>query len=402
MNVTPTRLIENLRAHAPRLLRPLAAITLLVATYLALAASSDALSGSAAPDAPVADAPVAGEVAVRLRPPDRHLLLGFVGDIHVHRKVNRSALGLSGDYDYFPMFQQVKPLLDTLDLAVCHLEQPFAPAGQPVMVEPPLLSSSAKLAAGLAQAGFDRCGTASNHAMDRGPEGVDATLAAMDAAGLGHAGTARTPDEATPKVSLVNGVRIAQLAYTFGSNRGTPPGQKWRLNVASPAAIVADARQARAAGAEVVIVTIEWGADQVVEPTADQRKTAAAITASHDIDLIVGYQAHVIQPISKVNGTWVVWGMGNFLSDHPVNHTWSASSQDGAIFTVDVSVDSAGHARVDKPLVIPTWCDRTNRHVLLPTYLKNDASLPEWKRQQLRISAARTARVVGDHIAPGS
>jgi poly-gamma-glutamate synthesis protein (capsule biosynthesis protein) len=238
--------------------------------------------------------------------------------------------------------------------------------------------------------------------MDRGVEGVKVTLDAMDAAGLGHSGTARTPEEATPQVFEVKGVKIAQLAYTFGSNLGTPPGQKWRLNISNPAAIVADARRARALGAQLVVVTIEWGDDQIVDPTPEQRRIAAAITASHDIDLIVGYQAHVLQPISKVNGTWVVWGMGNFISDHPVSSNWPASSQDGAIFTVDVTVDDNGAASVGKPLVIPTWCDRTNRHVILPTYLSRSDTLPAWKRQQLELSAKRTARVVGDHIAPGS
>lgn len=340
--------------------------------------------------------------AERLDPPDRHLLLGFVGDIHMHRKVTRSAFRSSGAYDYAPMFEYVRPLLEPLDLAVCHLEQPFAPPGQPLLVEPPLLSSAGELAQGLASAGFDRCGTASNHAMDRGVEGVKVTLDAMDAAGLGHSGTARTPEEATPQVFEVKGVKIAQLAYTFGSNLGTPPGQKWRLNISNPAGIVADARRARALGAQLVVVTIEWGDDQIVDPTPEQRRIAAAITASHDIDLIVGYQAHVLQPISKVNGTWVVWGMGNFISDHPVSSNWPASSQDGAIFTVDVTVDDNGASSVGKPLVIPTWCDRTNRHVILPTYLSRSDTLPAWKRQQLELSAKRTARVVGDHIAPGS
>ena len=369
---------------------------LLVIVCAGAAPSSDTEAGSGGPTDQEEPLP-----AVRLDPPDRRVLLGFVGDIHVHRRVNRSALRPVG-YDYRPMFQQVRPLLEHIDLAICHLEQPFAPPGQPVMVEPPLLSSAPQLAEALASAGFDRCGTASNHSMDRGAAGIDFTLDTMDAAGLGHAGTARTPDETRPKVFEVNGVRVAQLAYTFGSNRGTPPGQRWRLNVTNPLAIVADARRARADGAELVIVTIEWGFDKAVEPTADQRKTAAAITASHDIDLIVGYQAHVIQPISMVNGTWVVWGMGNFLSDHPVDRTWPTASQDGAIFTVDVSVDGAGRATVQKPQVIPTWCDRSSGHVILPTYLARETSLPAWKRQQLANSAARTARVVAGHIAPGA
>ena len=343
----------------------------------------------------------ATQKAVRVAPPDRRVLLGFVGDIHVHRRVNRTAARPNGTYDYSGMFANVAPILQHVDVAICHLEQPFAPPGQPVMVEPPLLSSAPQLAAGLASGGFDRCGTASNHSMDRGAEGIDTTLAAMDAAGLGHTGTARTPAEAAPAIFTVNGVKVAQLAVTFGSNRGTPPGEPWRVNVSSPSAILAAARQARSKGAEVVVLTVEWGIDKMVQPTGDQRSLAAAITATHEIDLIVGYQAHVIQPVSQVNGIWVVWGMGNFLSDHPVNSEWPTASGDGAIFTVDVKVDRNGRAKVSAPMVVPTWCDRQGGHVIIPTSMKEDPTLPAWKRQVLAASAARTASVVGNFVAPG-
>ena len=299
------------------------------------------------------------------------------------------------------MFTRVRPLLDGHDLAVCHLEQPFAPPGQPVSVEPPLLSSAPQLAAGLVSGGFDRCGTASNHSMDRDAVGLDFTLDTMDRAGLGHSGTARTPAEAEPSLVTVNGIRIAHLSYTFGSNRGTPPGERWRVNVSNPSVIIAAARRARAQGAEVVVLTIEWGVDKYVQPTPDQTAMAAAVTSAHVVDLIVGYQAHVIQPISQVNGTWVVWGMGNFLSDHPVDDTWPSSSQDGAIFTFDVRVDAAGRAKVGRPSVIPTWCDRSNGHVILPTSLAYDPSLPAWKRQALVASRSRTRSVVGSFFAPG-
>jgi hypothetical protein len=46
----------------------------------------------------------------------------------------------------------------------------------------------------IAAAGFDRCSVASNHSLDKGEAGVDSTLDALDAAGLGHAGMFPRPD----------------------------------------------------------------------------------------------------------------------------------------------------------------------------------------------------------------
>ena len=115
-----------------------------------------------------------------------------------------------------------------------------------------------ELAVGVAAAGFDRCSTASNHSNDTGTAGIDSTLDGLDALGLGHAGTARTAEEASPTLGIVtvNGVRVAHLSYTRFSNDG-PPSSAWQLNlVDSPVPVVDDVRAAREAGAEVVIVSI--------------------------------------------------------------------------------------------------------------------------------------------------
>ena len=82
--------------------------------------------------------------------------------------------------------------------------------------------------------------------MDKGAAGIDATLAAFDAAGLGHAGMARTPEEAGPQLFDVNGIPIAHLSYTFGYN-GMPVanGEPWRSNLIDPDRIVAEALQRR-------------------------------------------------------------------------------------------------------------------------------------------------------------
>ena len=58
------------------------------------------------------------------------------------------------------------------------------------------------------------------------------------------------------------------------------------------------------------------------EPAADA--DAAWLTASDSVDLIVGHHAHVVQPIEQVNGVWVVFGLGNVLSNLPTSSTWPA------------------------------------------------------------------------------
>ena len=238
------------------------------------------------------------------------------GDLLSHIPVLDQALeyGAGSTYDFTPMFHAVAPLIASADLSICHLETPVAPPGTPPDPTPPDYGVPAQIAAGIAAAGFDRCSLASNHVMDKGAAGIDATLAAFDAAGLGHAGMARTPDEAGPQLFDVNGITIAHLSYTFSYN-GMPVanGEPWRSNLIDVDRIVAEARQAREHGARFVILSVHWGAEGVTEVTGDQRQWAEQITASGAVDVIVGHHAHVVQPIEQVNGRWVVFGLGNFL-----------------------------------------------------------------------------------------
>jgi poly-gamma-glutamate synthesis protein (capsule biosynthesis protein) len=177
-----------------------------------------------------------------------------------------------------------------------------------------LILAPYEIAGDLRRVGFDRCSTASNHSNDLGEPGIDATLAALDAAGITPAGTARTANEATTKLITVNGVKLAHLAYTRYSNT-VLPADPWRVNfAATPEQVAADVRAARSTGAEVVVVSVHISRELLDRPALEDRQFITDLTALVHIDLIVEHGPHVIQPVEQVNGTWVYWSVGNLIS----------------------------------------------------------------------------------------
>ena len=182
----------------------------------------------------------------------------------------------------------------------------------------------------LADTGFDACTTASNHTFDRGAAGIDRTLAALDAAGIRHAGSARNPAEADTTTLLpVAGAEVALLSYTYGFNGIPPPnGEAWRSNPIDRPRILTDAASARAAGAEVVVVALHWGDEYESEPNAEQRSLGPDLVRSPDVDLVLGHHAHVVQPVEPVGGEWVVYGMGNMVAHHG---TPGAANEEGLL-----------------------------------------------------------------------
>ncbi|MDQ1050337.1 CapA family protein [Streptomyces sp. V4I2] len=249
------------------------------------------------------------------------------GDVLPHSSIiDRARFDAGGTgYDFRPILAGVEPVVSRADLALCHMETVYGANGD--YTGYPAFKSPPEVATGLAATGYDGCSTASNHSLDDGADGIRRTLDALDRAGVRHAGSARSEAEArTATVLRAGPAKVAHLAYTYDTNGfPLPPGQPWAVNLIDENKIVADARAARAAGADVVVVSLHWGTEWQDAPDERQLALARTLTASRtgarpDIDLILGTHAHVPQAYQKVNGTWVIYGMGDQVAGEMFNH----------------------------------------------------------------------------------
>jgi poly-gamma-glutamate synthesis protein (capsule biosynthesis protein) len=159
-------------------------------------------------------------------------------------------------------------------------------------------------------------------------------------------------------------VKIAQLSYTFGFNGlSRPAGHQWMANLIDAPTILADAHRARAAGAEIVVVSLHWGTEYSHAPNAMQVSLAKKLMASPDIDLILGCHAHVVQPMTKVNGKWVVYGMGNEVAHHaePIN-----DNREGILTRFTFTETTPGHWVATSGEAIPIWMQLGPDRLTLP------------------------------------
>ncbi|MFE9689390.1 CapA family protein [Micromonospora sp. NPDC005806] len=313
---------------------------------------------------PVRLAPVPS-TAPRVTPPasgpKHQLTVVAAGDLLVHPPLTEQAAadaqaaGRSG-HDFTQVLAAIRPRVSAADLAICHMETPLADprgpfTGWPTFSVPPELADAA------AWAGFDTCSTASNHSLDTGMEGVTRTLDNLDRVGLRHAGTARSAAEAArPTIIDVAGVKVAQLSYALSFNTiPLPPGRPWAANLIDRDAILAAAHRARAAGAEIVILSMHWGTEYQNAPNDDQLDVARELLASPDIDLIIGHHVHVVQPFEKIGRKWVAYGMGNlttrFDDGAPEN------TQDAVVPEFTFTRAASGRWEVTDVTVLPTWME---------------------------------------------
>jgi len=337
----------------------------------------------------------------------RQLRVVAAGDIMPESPVQAAAADAAPDpevrFDFAPLFR-TDGIMGWADLAICHIEIPLGRAGGPhgYAGRSPfggnLISGPYEIATGVAAASFDRCSTASNHAFDLGVNGVVSTLDALDAHGISHSGTARSENEGRPDVFDVADVRVAHLSYTRYSNT-VLPADDWTLAYARTSQeIVDDVATVRAAGAEVVIVSIHLSWELQTAPTSWDRAFTTELVERADIDLVIHHGPHVVQPLEWVHGVPVFWSLGNFISGTGVagaGRYEDPRTIDGLLVSVTFSEQPDGSFTADAAAVA-ICTDPVTRHVRHASAAMGDLELSAAERARAADCLARTRQVVPD------
>jgi hypothetical protein len=334
--------------------------------------------------------PMERSVAPPERKPPVRFTVAVSGDLLPHLPVVARARALAGGdgYAFAPLLRELRPLIRRATLAFCHVETPLIPgppAGYPSFRSPP------ELARAIRATGWDACSTASNHTVDAGQAGVESTLRALDRAGVEHTGSyaSRRPRR-RPLILRAKGVRVAYLAYTATTN-GIPPPHRWSVNLAHARRVLRDARRARRAGARAVLVNLHWGTEYRHAPDARQLRLARRLLRGRAITAIVGQHAHVVQPIRRLHGNWVVFGEGNLLSNQS-SACCPAATQDGYVAVLHLRVRGR-HARVERIRYTPTFVRHPDYTVLPLTRRGGTAPLrASWRRTVAVVGHARGLR----------
>ncbi|MDR1117852.1 MAG: CapA family protein [Bifidobacteriaceae bacterium] len=306
--------------------------------------------------------------------------LAFGGDMLTHQPVNQSAAAASG-YDFSPLLAGVDPWIAGADLAICQMEVPLAPEGQAPSGYP-VFGAPTELVRDMREQGWDGCATASNHSLDKGWAGVEHTIETLKAEGMGYSGTALTYEDAEAaqlyRLTLDGAsVTVAHIAFTYGTN-GIPLRFDQPFAVNTPIdvdKIVAQARAARAAGADLVVASVHAGVEYLTQPTAEQREIAAALAASGEVDAMIGDHPHVTEPIELVpggvdgDGMWTIYSLGNFISNQ-TDAVVGPNTDTGAVVYL-TAVKGPGSARVTAMHWAGVTVDTANGHRV---YMLQDAA----------------------------
>lgn len=315
----------------------------------------------------------------------------FVGDIMQHdSQINDAYDAATQSYQYAPCFQYVAPYLRQPDLTIGNLELTLA--GPPYKGYPQFSAPDA-LAYTLRDVGFDILATANNHSLDRRKRGLERTITVLDSVGLLHTGTFKDSLDRASRYPLViekNGIRLALLNYTYGTN-GIPATPPNIVNPLDTALIRQDVRAAQTMGVDAIVLFAHWGSEYQSQPNANQ-KMLAEFCRALGVKLIIGAHPHVLQPMywHQATDQLVAYSLGNFVSGQRTRYR-----DGGAMLYVDlekVSHDSATQTRIAGASYQLEWVHRDSKGnytiLPLPQFEQDSSIVIGAARAQLRQFAA--------------
>lgn len=249
---------------------------------------------------------------------DAAVSFAVFGDNLIHEPIYRYGMNQGGDFGF--LFDNIGGVLEESDIAVINQETPlvtkFSEYG-----DYPRFGTPIQVGQAIVDAGFDVVTCATNHALDRGAEGIHTTKECFTQQGVLCLGI-QTEQEAKyrPYEILVRkDIRFALFNYTYGTNGiSLPEGYPFMVHLLEDEEQVrADMENARRE-ADVLLVFVHWGTEDSAE-VDDFQKRWTKVFLDGRADVVVGTHPHVLQEYELLEGAdghrmLVYYSIGNFVS----------------------------------------------------------------------------------------
>ena len=257
-----------------------------------------------------------------------------VGDNLIHSSVYKDANRLANynGYDFKPMYELIKPIVSKYDLAYYNQESILG-GTELGLNDYPTFNSPQETGDAMIDAGFNLVSLATNHTMDSSERAVLASRKYWDSKKdkvMAVGSYASFEDRNKIDIREVNDIKYTMLNYTYGTNGiAVPKGKEYLVNVWPTdldlndperdseyqnykETVKEDIERVRDK-VDLLIVAMHWGVEYTHEPT-EYEKDMAKYLASLGVDVIIGTHPHVIQPVTFINNTLVIYSLGNFIS----------------------------------------------------------------------------------------
>ena len=249
------------------------------------------------------------------------LSLVMVGDALLHSSVYKDGYK-DGVYNFTSQLEYIKPIIQDYDLAFYNQESILG-GTELGLSDYPTFNSPWEFGDAMVDAGFNMVSLANNHTMDRGEKAILNSCEYWKNKDVLASGSyCSKEDSETVQIREKNGIKYTLLAYTYGTNGiSVPQGKDYLVNLYSDEKAKSDIKKVRDK-VDLLMVSMHWGTEYRTEPTEEQKRQAEYLS-SLGVDIIIGTHPHVIQPITYIDDTLVIYSLDNFISAQSTNNDYN-------------------------------------------------------------------------------
>jgi len=246
----------------------------------------------------------------------------LLGDCHLKIGAGTRALSRSRGYD-FP-FREIQPALDEdSPFLLGNLECALS-ADRPRYQTLPFVGDMESVEA-LQRAGFDLLAMANNHIFEYGEDAALETEGCLRSAGIQPVGLPFA--SGTEVIMQREGRSIGILAFSFVR---TPRHDRF-LHESSE---VMEAVRSLAERADLVVISLHWGAEFMRYPSGAQVKFGRMLIDA-GARVVLGHHPHTIQPVELYRNGVIAYSLGNFVFDIT---NWEYG-REGLILDLDIPLE---------------------------------------------------------------
>lgn len=242
-----------------------------------------------------------------------------VGDNLYHQSLIDAGASEDGNWNYDKIYTHITDAIKDADIRMIDQETVFTTDHDSVSSYPSFATPT-EVGDAIVKAGFNVVESANNHIDDFGEGFLTDTLNFWktkypDVTLLGIHDSQEDAD--TVKIREVNGIKIAFLDYTYGTNVGGIEGKDYMIDMIRKEKITTMIQKAKQQ-ADCIIFVAHWGTEDETMPN-EYEKQWAAYLMEQGVNVIIGRHPHVLQPYGRIsdgkgNETVVFYSLGNFVS----------------------------------------------------------------------------------------
>ncbi len=323
---------------------------------------------------------------------DCSVTITFGGSIKLNDEILNAARNSDG-YDFNNYLSELGPIFSS-DINIVSL------FGNAVSNDSQLKTSGfsnsnypASLLDTLSKLGITHIMNASSDSLSLGYEGLENSMKEMESRGIKALGTYTDSDSSNSVYVLEkNSIKIGIGAYYCPSQSAYETSLSAISRVSATDAELAfcvnqqsskkimpiieeDISAMKKAGAEVIIILLNWGGADSKNHTDDDRNSLAQDLIDAGVDIVIGTEPDYAQKITKKKPkdsdefSYVFYSMGNLFADADSGATAKKYYSMSASFTIERKADESD-AKITKAVCNPIYIHRDDTYSQQSTYLK--------------------------------